>query len=176
MSAVRRQDFTIIELLSVFVAMLMPLMGRAVQFDRGRVRDVDRLYWQRQIGIVIQSYERGNNIPSNNGRGYEWTGNPNRGFQRTQHESWVYDNLPHIEHATVLDLHRENTADSSLQKTAALLTVQMPIPGLNCSGKLRNQLLTIAASHEPKNSDPIPKVQRPVYAINSEQANRSPGP
>jgi hypothetical protein len=76
----------------------------------------------------------------------------------------------------VLDLHRENTANSSLQKTAALLTAQMPIPGLNCSDECRNQLLPVAEYYEPTSSDPIRKVQRSGSAIHGRQANRSSAP
>jgi len=135
MSSVRCQAFTIIELLSVCVAMLMTLMGRAVHFVRGRVCDMDRSNWQRQIGIVIQSYERGDNIPSNNGRGYEWTGNPNRGFQRTQPRGCVCNVLPLTEQTSVLDLGCEIAADSSPQKTAALLIVQTLTPRLELLGR-----------------------------------------
>jgi hypothetical protein len=54
----------------------------------------------------------------------------------------------------VLDLGCEIAADSSPQKTAALLIVQTLIPGSNCSGGLRKQLLRHADYYEPKNSGP----------------------
>ena len=177
MSGARRPAFTIIELLIVIVivAMLLTLMAPAVQHVRESARDMDCSNRLRQIGIAIHAHEQAHKILPTNGWGYEWIGNPNRGFRRTQPGGWVYNILPYMEQSSVRDLGRGMVAGSSTQKKAALQMVQTVIPGFNCPDRHRNQLLPITDSYEPKYSDPILEAQRTDYAINGGQANCSPG-
>lgn len=178
MSGARRPAFTIIELLIVIVivAMLLTLMAPAVQLVREAARDMDCSNRLRQIGIAIHAHEVTHKILPTNGWGYEWIGNPNRGFRRTQPGGWVYNVLPYMEQASAHDLGRGMVAGSSPQKKAALQMVQTVIPGFNCPDRRRSQLLPVVDSYEPKYSDPIPQAQRTDYAINGGQANCGPGP
>jgi hypothetical protein len=113
----------------VIVAMLLTLMAPAVQHVRESARDMDCSNRLRQIGIAIHAHEQAHKILPTNGWGYEWIGNPNRGFRRTQPGGWVYNILPYMEQASVHDLGRGMVAGSSPQKKAALHMVQTVIPG-----------------------------------------------
>jgi prepilin-type N-terminal cleavage/methylation domain-containing protein len=98
-SRFRLAGFTLVELLTVvaIVGVLVALLLPAVQSARESARRVACGNNVRQLALgCLQHLDQQGFFPSG-GWGWCWTGDPDRGFGRSQPGSWAYSILPAIE-------------------------------------------------------------------------------
>jgi prepilin-type N-terminal cleavage/methylation domain-containing protein/prepilin-type processing-associated H-X9-DG protein len=172
----RRAGFTVVELLIVIViiSMLLTLMSPALQMGRESARRLECSNSLRQIGVAFQNHEQVHRILPTNGWGYNWIGNPNRGYGRTQPGGWVYNVLPFMEETKVHDLGKGLVAGTPEQKSAAALMIGTYIQGFNCPTRFRTKALPMVDIYEPLYSKRITSAQHTDFAVNGGETRCDP--
>ena len=149
------KGFTLVELLvviaiiGILVAMLMP----AVEGAREAARKAQCMNNLKQIGIGGQQHESAQRIFPTGGWGYQWNGDPDRGFTKLQPGGWIYNILPYVGEQALHDLgkglpepppgSRTTVTPADLNppfadKQAAMLAlVQTPLTIMNCPTRRR---------------------------------------
>ncbi len=135
-SASRRGGFTLIELLVVIaiIAILIGLLLPAVQQVRESANRSTCQNNLHQMGVAVHNvHSLTGKLPSG-GWGWDWVGDPDRGYGPEQPGGWVYNLLPFMELDNLRNLGRGQTTLAA--KAAGLtLLLQSPAPGFNCPSR-----------------------------------------
>jgi prepilin-type N-terminal cleavage/methylation domain-containing protein len=138
-SRFRRAGFTLVELLTVvaIVGVLVALLLPAVQSARESARRVACGNNVRQLALgCLQHLDQQGFFPSG-GWGWCWTGDPDRGFGRSQPGSWAYSILPAIElgplHALASD--GDPATVTTGQQQRADTAARTPVPTFVCPSR-----------------------------------------
>jgi len=101
-----RSGFTLVELLVVIAVMgiLVALLLPAVQSARESARMIQCKNHLKQIGLAWLQHHNTQNFFPTGGWGSNWTGDPDRGFDKRQPGGWAYNTLPFLEEESVHDL------------------------------------------------------------------------
>jgi prepilin-type N-terminal cleavage/methylation domain-containing protein/prepilin-type processing-associated H-X9-DG protein len=101
-----RRAFTLVELLVVIaiIGILVSLLLPAVQSAREAARGAQCKNNLKQIGLAAKNHVAIHGYFPSAGWGYQWIGDPNRGFGKQQPGGWIYNSLPYMEQQTVHDL------------------------------------------------------------------------
>jgi prepilin-type N-terminal cleavage/methylation domain-containing protein len=115
----RCAGFTLVELLVVIaiIGVLVALLLPAVQAAREAARRTQCSSQLRQIALAFQLHHDAHHFFPSGGWGHRWTGDPDRGFGKTQSGSWAYSCLPFIEAGLIHDM---GAGAAGAQKRAAL--------------------------------------------------------
>jgi len=135
MSHRKRTAFTLVELLVVIaiIGVLVSLLLPAVQAAREAARRAQCSNQLRQIGLAWQMHHDAHQFFPSAGWGYAWTGDPDRGFGKSQSGSWAYSCLPFLE-ATAL--HQRGKGATGTAKRDALTEVaQTPVATFYCPSR-----------------------------------------
>jgi prepilin-type N-terminal cleavage/methylation domain-containing protein len=180
----RASGFTLVELLVVIaiIGILVSLLLPAVQSARESARSVQCKNNLRQVGAGIKLHEERQGFYPSGGWGWDWVGDPDRGFGVNQPGGWIYNILPFIEQQNVHDLGLGKAdSDASAMADAAQMTAT-PIAMMNCPTRRRAVAypLTYGGGYNAKNANSVPKVARNDYAINAgdyqcSEPNAGPG-
>jgi prepilin-type N-terminal cleavage/methylation domain-containing protein len=174
-SARRRRiaGFTIVELLVVIaiIGILIALLLPAVQAARESGRRTQCANHLKQLGLAALQHESQQRHFPSGGWGWDWVGDPDRGFERKQPGGWVYNILPQIEQQAVRDLGAGKPADQ--KRLDARTMAKTPLSLMNCPSrrpsklypmvKLGNFVAFNAADNDPTDNG----VARGDYAINA---------
>src|SRR4051794_22308289 len=106
MRAKVRSAFTLVELLVVIAVMgiLIALLLPAVQSARESARMIQCKNHLKQIGLAWLHHHDTQGFFPTGGWGSNWTGDPDRGFDKRQPGGWAYNTLPFLEEEQVHDL------------------------------------------------------------------------
>src|SRR5436190_1167413 len=128
----KRSGFTLIELLVVIaiIAILIGLLVPAVQAVREAASRSTCQNNLHQMGVAFHNiHSLTKKLPSG-GWGWDWVGDPDRGYGPEQPGGWVYNLLPYMEQENLRNLGKGlNWAG---KKAAAAQVLQTPVPGFNC--------------------------------------------
>ncbi|MEZ6071652.1 MAG: DUF1559 domain-containing protein [Pirellulales bacterium] len=129
--------FTLVELLVVIaiIGILIALLLPAVQAAREAARRSQCQNQMRQMGIGAMNHENTHRYLPSGGWGWDWVGEPQRGFGKTQPGGWVFNLLPFVEQTQIFDLGKQYNLFSSQLYDSRLQLIQTPIPMFNCPSR-----------------------------------------
>jgi len=158
------RGLTLVELLVVIaiIGMLMALLLPAVQAARESGRIAACRNHLRQLSVGWLSHLHAHGFFPSSGWGWNWTGEADRGFGKTQPGGWAYDVLPYVGEVAVHQLDAGLTG--SAQRREASQRTATPVKIFYCPS--RREAKVYAHVHYPFNADRAAKVAKTDYAAN----------
>lgn len=166
--------FTLVELLVVIaiIGILVSLLLPAVQSAREAARGAQCKNNLKQIGVAALLHENSNRHLPTGGWGYNWVGDPDRGFGRDQPGGWIYNVLPYVEEQPLRTLGAGETG--ATQRAALTELCQTPVTIFNCPSRRVSKGYPLSGAHYPhpqvrlQNTDALLNllVARTDYAAN----------
>jgi prepilin-type N-terminal cleavage/methylation domain-containing protein/prepilin-type processing-associated H-X9-DG protein len=128
--------FTLVELLTVIaiIGVLIALLLPAIQSARESARRVHCGNNIRQLALGCQQHLTQQGFFPSGGWGWCWTGDPDRGFGKSQPGSWAFSVLPFIEQTTIFSMAGDGDPDtvSATQQSQADAAARMPVATFSC--------------------------------------------
>jgi prepilin-type N-terminal cleavage/methylation domain-containing protein len=168
-----RAGFTIVELLVVIaiIGILIALLLPAVQAAREAGRRIQCANHLKQVSLAALEHESHQKHFPTGGWGWDWVGDPDRGFRRHQPGGWVYNILPYLEHQVLHDLGAGKPEPE--KRLAARTLARSPLPVMNCPSRRPSRLYPMVklgnfVAFNAADNDPSDRaVARGDYAINA---------
>ena len=153
-----RRGFTLVELLVVIaiIGILVGMLLPAVEASREAGRKAQCMNNLKQMANGALQHESAQGFFPTGGWGYQWGGDPDRGFTKLQPGGWIYNLLPYVGEQALHDLGKGlpepppgsrttlTTADLAppfADKQAALLALlRTPLAMMNCPSRRRTVL------------------------------------
>ncbi len=131
----RQHGFTLVELLVVIaiIGVLVALLLPAVQAAREAARRSQCANNLKQLGLAGQLHVDTNGFFPSCGWGHNWTGDPDRGFGKSQPGGWLYDVLPYIEQQNLRSLGSGGSAAE--KRAAASIAMSKPVSAFICPSR-----------------------------------------
>ena len=137
MTRTSRSAFTLVELLVVIaiIGILVALLLPAVQAAREAARRMQCKNHLKQLGIAFHSHHEAQSHLPTNGWGWQWAGDPDRGFGLSQPGGWAYNAMPFLEEAAVHDLGAGMIQGSTEKLEATRDMLEIPLDVFNCPSR-----------------------------------------
>jgi prepilin-type processing-associated H-X9-DG protein len=166
-------------IIGILIGLLMP----AVQSARETARVAQCANNLKQLGLACLAHEQANKFLPSSGWGWEWIGDPNRGFGQKQPGGWLYNVLPYMDQQALHNQGMGLPSQSSASMSALQLQFITPLAMINCPTRRKAQLFAFApdfnAGIVPFNANIANAVTRTDYCANSGDAMNCyywPGP
>ena len=159
--------FTLVELLVVIaiIGILIALLLPAVQAAREAARGTQCKNNLKQVGLAAQTHLDAQKIFPTGGWGYQWLGDPDRGFGVNQTGGWGFTLLPFIEQSTIYNLGK---GLSGANKQAALAQMSAtPAPFFTCPSRRAGNTGAVNGPDVPFNAPNAKIGARSDYAGNA---------
>jgi prepilin-type N-terminal cleavage/methylation domain-containing protein len=161
--------FTLVELLVVIaiIGVLVALLLPAVQAAREAARRTQCKNNLKQIGLASLTHEESHGFLPSAGWRWAWTGDPDRGYGKSQPGGWAYSILPYVEQGNLRAIGAGGTQTE--KNDAAKLVAESVISGFNCPSR-RSPSLRPPIQSPPgaslRNMSPSLNLMRSDYAMN----------
>jgi prepilin-type N-terminal cleavage/methylation domain-containing protein/prepilin-type processing-associated H-X9-DG protein len=131
------RGFTLVELLVVIaiIGILIALLLPAIQAARETANLTQCKNNLKQIGLAFQAHHSTYKQFPTGGWGWNYTGDPDRGFTRLQPGGWAYNILPFMEESAIHDLGKGMPAGSTQKLQALGQQVGSPLRGFACPSR-----------------------------------------
>jgi prepilin-type N-terminal cleavage/methylation domain-containing protein/prepilin-type processing-associated H-X9-DG protein len=156
--------FSLVELLMVIAIcnILLALLFPAVQAARESANRVQCANHLKQIGLAWHMHHDAHQHLPTGGWGWQWTGDPDRGYAGRQPGAWAYNILPYVEEEAV---HNIGAGMSDSDKTTANVErLSRTISTFNCPTRRAVALYTDVWHPAATNCEFLPAVARGDYA------------
>jgi prepilin-type N-terminal cleavage/methylation domain-containing protein/prepilin-type processing-associated H-X9-DG protein len=175
-----RRGFTLIELLVVItiIGILIGLLLPAINAAREAARQMSCSNNLKQMGIALNNHLAAYKSIPTGGWGWNWIGDPNRGFGKRQPGNWAFCLLPWMEHKEMWLFGKgfDFSKNAAAFKTAVAPQVTTRIPDFYCPSRSRggdlyadswgSQPYTNVTLPPPPPGQQYPLVNRMDYAGN----------
>lgn len=170
-SSPKSRGFTLVELLVVIaiIGILIALLLPAVQSAREAARRTQCVNHLKQLGLAAHLHLDQHKFFPSSGWGWNWVGDPNRGFGKDQPGGWLFDLLPYVEASSVRDLGRGTTGTATREQIAQ--ANQVVISYIFCPSRRRPRTRPFTGG-QPVNAVALQVVVRTDYAGNVGSKNR----
>ena len=163
----------VVTIIGILVGMLLPAVNSAREAGRS-AQCKNNL---KQLGMACLAHEEAQGIFPTGGWGWDWVGDPDRGYGTQQPGGWIYNTLPDTEMNALHDLGRGGS--QSVKQQAILQMVSTPLPFTNCPTRRRAALFTLFWGSVASNSGGVGapanfQVARSDYAINCGDLRTTP--
>lgn len=166
-----RRAFTLVELLVVIaiIGVLVALLLPAVQAARESARRTQCQNHLKQIALAFHNHHDTHGFFPTGGWGWNWVGDPDRGFDERQPGGWVFNVLPFMEQTPLRD---RGAGLATAAKMAALQqTIATPIGNFNCPS--RRKPVPYPTPYTMFNANYSPRVGKTDYAANCGDFSRN---
>ncbi len=168
--------FTLVELLvvitiiGILVALLLPAVSAARESARRTVCQNNL----KQLANACLQHDQAQGFLPSGGYGWNWAGDPDRGFGRRQPGGWHYNILPYMDQQALHDQGSDPANDitfSTLKLNGITATMQTPLPAFTCP--TRHQVMVFPYTHGNAffDSNNPPTIARSDYAANAGDVN-----
>jgi prepilin-type N-terminal cleavage/methylation domain-containing protein len=139
----KRHGFTLVELLVVIaiIGILVSMLLPAVQGARESARRLQCSNNLKQLGLASLSHLQVHGCLPSGGWGYNWVGEPDSGFGKSQPGAWIYSVLPFIEQQSLRDLGGGLTTSEKID--AAKKLQQTPLAMVVCPSRRQVKLYPV---------------------------------
>lgn len=173
------RGFTLVELLVVIaiIGTLIGLLLPAVQAAREAGRRTACGNNLRQLALASIQHESQHKFFPSGGWGWIWTGDPDRGFGKSQPGSWAYSLLPNLEYAEIFNKGADGQADvvTDQQRTGVASVAGVPVATFICPSRRAARAYPLLVTDPALFANAVPSTRgsRSDYAANA-GANQIP--
>ncbi len=157
----------VITIVSILMGVLIPAIGAAREAAR-RAQCKDNL---KNLGLGAMHHEGAHGSFPSGGWGWDWVGDPDRGFVNTQPGGWVYNVLPFVEQKDLWSIGKgiDFAAHPVEKKLALMKQITTPFALLYCASRRAPENHPYTAGEGRINNCDLPKdrlVSKSDYAAN----------
>jgi prepilin-type N-terminal cleavage/methylation domain-containing protein len=133
----RRNAFTLVELLVVIaiIGMLVALLLPAIQSAREAGRRNTCANQFKQLGLACANHLDQQGFFPTGGWGWNFSGDPNRGFGVAQPGGWAFNILPYLEYNDLYNMGKGTGQGSATSKTGITQMNQTVVPIYTCPSR-----------------------------------------
>jgi prepilin-type N-terminal cleavage/methylation domain-containing protein len=173
-SSMRRhlRAFTLVELLVVIaiIGVLVALLLPAIQAAREAARRAQCANRLKQMGLAALNHESANKFFPVGGWGWQWAGDPDRGYGIQQPGGWYYNSLDFLEQSAIRRLGSDGNAAAitTQQKDVGAKRIAAPLDEYVCPTRPGSRTKTYTHGQPFANINVLPNsmVARNDYAAN----------